>query len=115
MYLIRKPNHPVPILIMTKFSYKLHRQGTDVLLAISDSAIVGKTFEDGEISVTISEDFYADSRCDDKKAIDLVKSSTIVNAIGNQIVNLLIREKFIDKTNILVISGVPHAQIVAMN
>lgn len=97
-----------------KFSYKLYRQGTDVLLAISDSAIVGKTFEEGDIAITVTEDFYADKGCDDDTAVDLVKSSTIVNAVGEDIVSLLLREKFIDKSHVLVISGVPHAQIIAV-
>lgn len=98
-----------------QFSYRLYKQGSDVLLAISDSALVGEAFEEGEITLTVSKDFYAGESCNDDKAVELVKSSTIVNAVGQQIVDLLVREKFIDRASVLIVSGVPHAQIIAMN
>jgi hypothetical protein len=99
---------------MTKFSYKLYRQGIDVLLAISDADIVGKTFEEGDIKVTVHEDFYSDKVCGEDKVLELVKSSTIVNAIGEQIVGLLVNERFIDNSHVLIISGIPHAQIITI-
>jgi hypothetical protein len=96
-----------------KFSYRLYREGGDVLLAISDSSIIGKTFEEGDVTITVGE-FYQDKTCDSSGAVDLVKSSTIVNAIGKDIVSLLIAEKYIDKDSVLIVSGVPHAQIITV-
>ena len=100
--------------MMTEFSYRLYKQGSEVLLAISDAEILGKIFSEGEIELSVSEDFYAGKTCSSKQAIDLIKSSTIVNAVGERIVDLLVSEEFIDKNRILSVSGVPHAQIIKL-
>jgi hypothetical protein len=96
------------------FSYKIFRQGDNILLAISDSNIIGKTFRKNNVEISVSEDFYSDRFCDEKKVTDLIKNATIVNAIGKDIINLMLKEKFIEKENILEIDGVPHAQIITL-
>jgi hypothetical protein len=96
------------------FSYKIFKQGDDILLAISDSNIIGKTLREKELEIRINEDFYSEKICNDKEASVLIKNATIVNAIGEDIINLLLNEKFIEKENILKIGGVPHAQIITI-
>ena len=96
------------------FSYKIFRQNDDILLAISDSDIIGKTFKEDEVEIKVTEDFYSDKLCNDTEAKDLIKNSTIINAIGENIINLLLKENMIDEEKILRISGVPHAQIIAI-
>jgi len=96
------------------FSYKIFKQGDDTLLAISDSNIVGKTLKEKDIEMKVSEEFYSEEFCDDERALALIKNSTIVNAIGESIINLMLKEKLIEKENILKINGVPHAQIITI-
>jgi len=96
------------------FSYKVFKQDDDILLAISDSNIVGKTLQEKDIKIKVSEDFYSEKSCDDNEATILIKRATIVNAIGKNIINLMIKGKFIEKENILKINGVPHAQIITI-
>ncbi len=96
-----------------KFSYQIYEQGSDRLLAISDSSITGKTFEEGELRIYIS-DFYSGKECGEKEAVLLLKSATIVNAVGRGIIALMLREKMISKGNILEINKMPHAQVVAV-
>ena len=99
---------------MPDFSYRLYRQDSDVLLAISDSDIVGETFSEGDLEISVHKEFYHEHACDSSKALDLVKSSTIINAVGKKIISMLIEGKFVEDSNILIISGVPHAQIVVV-
>lgn len=96
------------------FSYKLFREGNDTLLAICDAGIVGKRFGDGEIEIHISEDFYSEKECKDKEAVRLAKEATIINAVGNDIVSLLINEKIVSKSNVLRVGDVLHAQVVTV-
>lgn len=97
-----------------KFDYKLYKIESEKLLAISDSSIIGKSFQEKEIEIIVSKDFYSEKKCDEKEALLLIKNSTIVNAIGKEIVKLMIKEKFVDENNVLYIEGVPHAQIAVM-
>ena len=62
----------------------------------------------------VSEEFYSEEFCDDERALDLIKNSTIVNAIGESIINLMLKENLIEKENILKINGVPHVQIITI-
>ncbi len=98
---------------MKKFYCRIYEQDSDRLLAVSDSSIIGKTFEDGELRIDVS-DFYRGKECSESEAIRLVKSATIVNAVGKGIVALMLKEKIITRGSVLKIKGVPHAQVVAL-
>ncbi|MBI4174015.1 MAG: DUF424 family protein [Candidatus Aenigmarchaeota archaeon] len=95
------------------FSCRIYDQGSDKLLAVCDYGIMEKTFSSGGIEIEVGE-FYKGEKCDAKKALDLAKRSTIINAIGNEIVGLLIKNKLVDKESVLEIGGVLHAQVVAI-
>ncbi len=96
------------------FSYRLFKQGNDVLLAISDSAIIGKTLRKDDVEIEVSEAFYSGESCDETAAIELIQKATIVNAIGKEVINLMLKKRFIEKDKIMEIEGVPHAQIITI-
>jgi uncharacterized protein len=96
-----------------KFSYNIYSQSSDSILAIADLELLGKTFEEGELILSVS-DFYRGQKCDHKKIVDLLKSATIINAVGKDIIGLLEKENMVNKNSILRIEGVPHAQVVVM-
>ena len=95
------------------FSYNIFKQGDNVLLAICDYKILDKTFESGQLTITVSE-FYKGKECGEKTALSLVNKSTIINAVGNEIVKLLIDRNIVDDSNVLKIGGILHAQVVLM-
>ncbi len=95
-----------------EFSYRIFREGTNVLLAVSDLSIIGKTFEEGDLQIEVSEEFYHGKECSKGTVLKLIKDATIVNAVGNRIIELMVKEKIVDKDIILIINGVPHAQII---
>ncbi len=97
---------------MADFSYRVFRQDSDTLLAIADRSVVGKKFEEGELGIFVSPEFYHEKTCSGGGAKKLIKSATIVNAVGADIVGLLVKEKVVASEKILTISGIPHAQVV---
>ncbi|MBI5347667.1 MAG: DUF424 family protein [Candidatus Aenigmarchaeota archaeon] len=94
------------------FVFKIYEQCNDVLLAIADSDIIGKTFEEGELSLAIDRAFYCGEKCSESDVAELIESATIVNASGNRIVSLLVERGFVDNKCVLKIGGLKHAQIV---
>ena len=97
------------------FSYKVFRQGEDVLLAVSDSDLLGKTLNENDLAVRVDEGFYSEKSSDNEEEIaELMANATIVNAIGEKTISLMIKRKFIDQENILRIEGVPHAQVIKL-
>lgn len=95
-----------------KFWYKIFNAKYDVVLAICDEGLMGKTFKYEKIKVKVSEDFYKGSMIDEVGAIKLMQLSSIGNLMGKEIVALAEREGYITKGNILFIGETPHAQFV---
>ena len=97
-----------------KFSYRIFRSGSAVMLAIADSAIVGNKYSEGEIEIEVKRDFYSEKTCTEGNVAKLVRSATIVNAVGKDIIAILIKKKAVDKDSVLYIDGMPHAQIITL-
>lgn len=95
------------------FSYKMYEQAGEKLLAVCDEDALGKTFGSGDLEIEVS-DFYRGSICGPTEILKITQKSTIINAVGNEIVKLLIKNKLVDKSSILTIGGVMHAQVVAI-
>jgi hypothetical protein len=91
---------------------KLRKIGGNVLLAICDADILGKTLREGKIVFCIKEDFYKGAKVTIEEAVDMISNSTIVNMIGKNIVQKAMEKGYVHPEAVLNIEGVPHAQIL---
>ncbi len=91
---------------------KIHRDKYSEIVAVSDEDLIGKSLDDGKISINISERFYRGDKLNESEAAKILKNAKNVNAIGEESVQLCIKLGLIDKENVLRIKGVPHAQII---
>jgi hypothetical protein len=92
----------------------LRKIGGNVLLAICDCEILGKTLQEGKITFHVKEDFYKGAKVDIDEAIDMIENSNIVNMVGKNIVQKAIERGYVHPEAILNIEGVPHAQIIKL-
>jgi hypothetical protein len=92
----------------------MRKWGHHVLLAACDADLLGRVLREGEIVFEVREDFYKGPKMSVDEAIDLIEKSTVVNMVGNCIVQKAIEKGLIHPEAVLNISGVPHAQIVKM-
>jgi len=90
----------------------LKKVGRNVLLAICDTDILGKTLHEGKIAFCVREEFYKGSRVSLEEAVCMIENSTIVNMVGKNIVRTAIEKGYVHPEAVLNIKGVPHAQIV---
>jgi uncharacterized protein len=95
-----------------KFAYRVYREGDDTLLAVSDYEILGEKFEDKDLVLEARREFYHEEVCGREEILELLESATVINAIGKNIINVLVEENIIEEEKVLKIGGVPHAQIV---
>jgi hypothetical protein len=93
---------------------KLKKAGRNVLLAICDCEILGKTFCEGMITFHVKEEFYKGARVNVDEAMSMIENSTIVNMIGKNVVKKAVEKGYVHPEAILDIEGVPHAQIVRL-
>lgn len=90
----------------------LKRVGRNVLLAICDAEILGRTLCEGKIVFRVKEDFYKGAKVNVEEAVSMIQNSTIVNMIGKNVVKKAIQRGYVHPEAVLSIEGVPHAQIV---
>ncbi len=93
---------------------KLSKVGRNVLLAICDSEILGKTLREGKIVFKVKEEFYNGGRVSIEEAVEMIENSTIVNMVGKCCVEKAIKKGYVHPEAVLNIEGVPHAQIVKL-
>lgn len=86
----------------------------EVVMAICDCAILGKRIQDGKLILDVSREFFGGEKMSKEAAIDIVKSATIANFVGETAVKCGLEAGLIHREAIVTIGGVPHAQFVMM-
>ena len=93
------------------FSYNVFDVKKEILLAVCDIEILGKKIN-GDISFHVREKFYGGEECGEKELSELAQKATVINAVGKNAVNFLLKEGYVEESKILMIGDIPHAQVV---
>lgn len=91
---------------------KTHVTPNGKLLAICDSDILGKTFEEGEKQLNLSSQFYQGKEKSDEELSMMLKDAYVINAVGEKSVGFLIEKELIAEDAVMRIAGIPYAQCV---
>ncbi len=92
----------------------LKKMGRNVLLAICDSEVLGRTLREGKIVFHVKDEFYNGGRVTLEEAMGMIEVSNIVNMVGKHCVGKAIERGYVHPEAVLNIDGVPHAQIVKL-
>lgn len=92
----------------------IRKMGKNILLAICDSEMLGKTLRQGKIIFHIKNEFYNGGKTTVEEAVSMIENSTIVNIVGKNCVKRAIAKGYVHPDAVLQIEGVPHAQIVKL-
>lgn len=93
---------------------KVYRQGSEILVAACDSDILGKTFRSEGLRLHLSEGFYDGESADEAKLVNRLEMATVANLAGKRTLEIAVRRGFVDEACVIVIGGVPHAQMARM-
>lgn len=85
-----------------------------LLVAVCDSDVLGETFEEGEVSLTVSEEFYGGDEADREAVVDSLSRATVANIVGTRAVAIAIEEGFVDEANVLEVETTRHAQLLRL-
>ena len=89
---------------------KRHDLGTKSILAVCDKEHLGKSFEEGNLFFEVREKFYGGEEIEREQLIELIKEADSVNFFGNKCIEIAIKEGLISESNVIIISGIKHAQ-----
>jgi hypothetical protein len=90
---------------------KIYKNGEHVLVAACDKEVLGKTLKHGNTVVEISRAFYEGEYVSEEELQKALEEATTANLFGEKTVKLAIKCGLIDQGSVIIIDGVPHAQI----
>jgi uncharacterized protein len=64
-----------------------------ILLNICDEELIGKTVKGGKVEMEISKEYFGGDLVNEDEAINLVRTSSIVNLAGTRIVEKVLDQK----------------------
>lgn len=90
---------------------KTYKSGTEILVAVCDKDILGKTLKEGDMTVEVSEGFYKGNIASEEQVIDALSGSTSANLFGKRAIECAIKCGAVEPECVMIIDCVPHAQM----
>jgi len=94
---------------------KIHKTYRDVI-AICDSDLLGKKFEQGNLQLDVKESFYKGEEKTKQEVIqimqDLSREDSTFNIVGEESVNCALETGIISKDGIKKVQGIPFALVL---
>ena len=90
---------------------KIHKSGTSFIVAVCDKNILGKKLKQGNTTVDISEGFYKGDIVSEEQVIETLANAPTANLFGERTIACAIKCGSVDHECVVIIDGVPHAQI----
>ena len=97
----------------------LHERQTaeGLLVSVCDTACLGETYEEGEVSLDVTEAFYGGddaAEADPDTVVESLTRASVANIVGEQAVSVAIEAGIVDEERVLSVDGTLHAQLVRM-
>jgi uncharacterized protein len=89
---------------------KIKYQETQII-NICDLNILGTEINQGDFTINISKEYYYNEEITNDDAINLLKSSSIINLVGKDIVDLALTLKLAKKNTVKIIGNIPFLMI----
>lgn len=90
---------------------KVHNSSGNVIVAICDKEILGKTLKEGNITVTVNEGFFCGEIVDAECVEKALRNATTANLFGEKCIQCAINCGVVNPQSVIYINGVPHAQL----
>jgi len=94
---------------------RIQRSYRDIV-AICDSELLGKTFEQGKFQLNIKESFYKGEEKTKQEILDIIKKMSIedstFNIVGKEAIETALEAGIISKEGIKEIQGIPFALVL---
>src|SRR5688572_10300054 len=97
------------------FAVKNYTQGIQRLLAACDEELVGTKHSEGKFRLDVTPQFYDDIRVGETELGHYLGACTVANLVGKRTVDFAVKLGLVDPQNVLIVAGVPHAQVLVMD
>ncbi|AGB49042.1 hypothetical protein Metho_0795 [Methanomethylovorans hollandica DSM 15978] len=90
---------------------KVHISSSNVVVAICDKEVLGKTLKEGNITVTVNEEFFYGETVGPETVEKTLRKATTANLFGEKCIQCAVNCGVVDPKSVIIINGVPHAQV----
>jgi hypothetical protein len=97
---------------MTELLLNERKTQKGLLVSVCDADVIGESFDNGDVSLTVDADFYDGDTVDDEAALASLARCSVANIVGTKAVDLAIENGFVDEENVLDFDGTRHAQLL---
>jgi uncharacterized protein len=84
-----------------------------MLLIITDSNIIDKSFEEGKFQLDLTKKFYKGEKKGKEEVKKMIEGAQHIHLTGKAAVAIGIEMDLIDSDKILYVDGIPHAEMVS--
>jgi len=92
-----------------KVYIKIHRRNGIETIACCDELLINQIFKEGNLKIEINSQFFGDKLLEIEQAIELLKSASNFNIVGENITQQAITQKILPKEGVRKINGIPMA------
>lgn len=86
-----------------------------LLVSVCDADVLGESFENEQVSLTVTEEFYGGDAAEDVDAdavVEGLRRATIANLVGDRCIDVAIEAGLIDEETVIDVGGTRHAQLL---
>lgn len=85
-----------------------------LLVSVCDSEVLGETFEEGEVSLTVEPEFYDGEEATAGEVVASLARCSVANLVGTEAVGVAVEHGFVEEANVLELEGTLHAQYLQL-
>ncbi|SFF77559.1 hypothetical protein SAMN04488063_0239 [Halopelagius inordinatus] len=88
-----------------------------LLVSVCDDDCLGETYENGEVSLEVTEEFYGGTEADEADedaVVDSLTRATVANIVGERAVGVAVEAGIVDEETVLDVGETRHAQLLWM-
>jgi hypothetical protein len=86
-----------------------------LLVSVCDADLLGCTFENGRVSITVEESFYGGEdavEADADAVVDGLRRASVANLVGEECVGIAVEAGLVDEATVLEVGETRHAQLL---
>ncbi|WP_411714168.1 DUF424 domain-containing protein [Natronomonas sp.] len=85
-----------------------------LLVSVCDADVLGETFENGDVSLTVEPEFYDGDEATAEEVVASLSKAAVANLVGEEAVAVAIEHGFIAESNVLDFEETLHAQYLRL-
>jgi hypothetical protein len=85
-----------------------------LLVAVCDAELLGDTFANGDVSLTVTEEFYGGDPAEEAAVVASLRSAQVANVVGERAVAVAVEADVVDPDAVLEVGETRHAQLLRL-